>query len=932
MSTRSLILIFAVIATALILALVIDVPDVESVANDVGVVGAGGDTVNAPAVVGPMASDSAGDPTALDVPEFALDDPSAEEAAGRLPEPEGRITGVLVDDSGVPIPNEPVAIALFYDTFDVIEPKDADDEYELVARTASDAEGRFSIAAHRHALQSLLAGGNRWVRTRVTRVVDGDDLRVVMKQGHMLEGLVVDEATDLPIAGASVFAGDRNDVLSMTKTNDAGVFRIGPLDAEDVLVAAWIEGYDVESQWPVAPVLGEITIALGEPRRISGRVIDNDTSEPVTTGEVTLRINSHVFTRGGHPLEPEDVPLYEVTTTIGEDGAFTFDEGVSTAFELLATNDTHYDSTYDRYERRTVPEESAILLRMRPRVAVEGLTLLESTAAPLPGTQVVMKANGETLAEATSDAEGRFVIDVLEDWDGRGSIYLHADHPDGYGGRARVIAVSRPQDIELVDAFEMDVLVTLGGEPVAEAEVAVISEDSETTHVTTGADGKAAVLHTLGHGGVDRVQLVARHAEHRSLTTTVDIDDWRAGLLDGEVELELDGGAAVTGVVMDNFGEPVPSALVRVERGPLGRTDVDGRFSLRPVTENTPHTLRVFAEGHKAVKKEDVWPTADAVIELSRYVTWPGRIVDVVTGEPLASFRGRLHVETYDEGKVSFSRTQTRVAPRWGVPGEFTVTLADAGRYRLAVEARGSMDTVSDVIDFDGVNPPPYTDIYMAPSSVFEARVIDTFSRPVAGLTVTLAPWELAQSADAPRGKVRKASKRVRTDDDGVARFDLGEGGMYRVALQSEAWFDNMRVDILPGPVTERSYRVAASASLELTVVDAEGKPAPGTRVSVRSGKGMSYSISRRPLVRSADGVLLIESLPAGDYSLNLRNRRFDDLDVSVSIAEGQFLPRRLVLPERGSTPKPVKTNDKNQGGARGTNNAAAASGAKKGR
>lgn len=902
MSSRLLIVAFLVVVVAAVAFLALDGSGDDSVAEDVAVIGQGGTGVTELAGGG-EASVSTGLPQVLERPEVApLEAVEVDEVAlAAGPKPEGRLTGVLVDDDGTPIAGEPVALALRSDAFGVLEPADPEDGWELVARTTSGDDGRFELAAHRHVTHALVAGGERWPRTRLEPVVSGDDVVVRMADAHVLEGVVIDAETDAPVAGALVAAGSGY-MLTTVSTDAEGRFSVGPVAGEDLTVAAWASGYDVDMQTSVAPVLGEVQLALGPPRVVEGRVIDAETSEAITDGEVTLRVDARMFAGGGDPLVPGEVVLHEVTVPLDDEGAFRVDQGVSTGFTLDVTSSSHHPSFYDRYDDRFLPDPSAIVVRMRPRVAIEGLTVVEQSGLPLAGTRVVLEADDVAWAETTSGSDGAFEIAFPDDWDGRGRVMLHAEHPDGLGARTRVYELSRPKDVLLVPRFTATVRVFDVDGPAAGAQVAIRSKSSETTLATTDAEGLAEIAHTVGDVEVERIFVLARHGEKRSLPLRVDLQDPTRDP-DAVLELDLDSGFALRGVVTDVFGEPVPSALVRVNKGPVGHTDAEGRFELRPVEEDEEASVYVTADGFGAFQREDVWPTEELVVELTRIVEWGGRVVDTLSGEPITSFVGHLQVETYADGDVRFRSAGERVRRVSSEPGTFTVPLAEAGRYRISFEANGRLRAYSDVIDFDGVNPPPPADVAMADAAVFEARVVDTFGAPVPGLTVLVSPWSLAESVAAPRGDARRKSSRQRTDDEGLARFELGEGGAFRVALRGDAWFDDRRLDVIPGYPAEREYRVPATATLELTVVDVDGAPAPGTRVTLRSARGSrGYSISRRPLVRSPDGVLRIESLPAGSYRLSLRNRRFDDLDTSVTLGEGQFLPERLVMPARGST------------------------------
>lgn len=395
MSSKTLFFVFLPVAALLILALVWD--------------GQGGESVAPAAIVeGPRdGTDEAYDTTLEEAAselasvESLAQDPASDGSAPDFASgaPIGRITGRLIDSAGRGIPNEPVVVGLANDPF--VRGDEDDEGWTVVAKAVSDQDGHFNVGAHPNVVLELMAGGNRWARRHVEPVVHADDLRVVLEEGFILEGTIYD-AVGLPMTGAHVGAG-ADSITYVTRADDTGHFKLGPLPAEEVLTAAWAPGHDVLFKGGVSPLMGEITLELEAAPEVTGRVVDSVSGDPVTAGSVALRLDAEAYPQGTSALVPESVGVHRAEAEIDASGTFAVPEGVSFGFLLEAESAGYVPLEYDRYEDRGwSAERSDIVLYMRPTLPVVGTATVYATGAPAPGAVVSLESESAATGVVTT--------------------------------------------------------------------------------------------------------------------------------------------------------------------------------------------------------------------------------------------------------------------------------------------------------------------------------------------------------------------------------------------------------------------------------------------------------------------------------------------------------------------------------------------------
>jgi protocatechuate 3,4-dioxygenase beta subunit len=903
--TRALFLVFVPVALLLILALWTSHEDDDSMSGDAppprAEVGAGRAARELPR------DGLAGALWGASVQLTGLDEPAGTGDGALETAHLGTVTGRLLDGKGRAVSGEPVFLLRDRDTWESDAPRRDDPTplARLAAHTLADAEGHFELPAEAGVVHELFAGGRAWARAKLTDVVSGDEIDLVMRDGYVLEGIVRDEQSGMPVAGAWVLAlSDSSSLLG--RSGSDGRYRLGPLPDLVFLVGGYAQGTGLALRTEVLPALGELPLDLPPGTPVQGVLVDADSGAPIGQGEVRLSVDIVAQIAGASEELPDLQAVESQVGQVGADGRFALPGGPERGFVLDVTSPGYVPEHYDRYKERVLGSETVLEIRMRRTEPVLGTVTVADGGAAAAGARVELHASQGLVATSEADEAGAFALDTAA-WDGDGELFVHAADAEGRGARGRVGKREQRLLLALVPPLDVTIEVVQGGLPVVGALVAVRSAGALTTTARTDAEGRAPVTHVLAGPEAGQGIVEARFGSLQSVPVEVDL----AAPPADPVRVELDAGEWLRGQVTDAFGVPVPAARLSLRADPragsplrlVGHTDPQGGFELGPLTPAVTWRLSVSAEDHRSKSVGQLAADGDPVyVALDPVVSWSGRVVDAVTGKPATNFSGQLLQHAYDAGQGATVERNTRERLRHtpGVPGDFSFALPGAGRYSIRIVAKDSIPADSLMADTNGIVPPPPVELLLWPAGLLDVTVQDGRGRAVPGFEVTVVPWELAGDGPAPTPKARKAGSIARTDASGVAHFSLAKGGGFRIAGGAGAWLDDTRVPVQPGATTQRLYRLPATGDLELTIVDENARPMDGVMVELRSSRDdKSHSIYRRTGLRDGDGVVVIETVPPGDYTVRLRRRNYDSASHEVQVRANAIERVRLAMVPR---------------------------------
>jgi hypothetical protein len=454
------------------------------------------------------------------------------------------------------------------------------------------------------------------------------------------------------------------------------------------------------------------------------------------------------------------------------------------------------------------PTERPLVVVMDARSRITG-RILGNDGDPLRGGSVSVSwpaadgrgGRGTTSSGALADSEGRFELGVQ--W--IGPVEVTAIGP-GHRPETRrlTLAADRPAE-ELL--FQLEPGASLAGslrgpngEPVVEAFVQIqVGQRRLPGQSIARTDGAGAFrLDSLAPGPI---KLDIRHRDYLQHQRELELT-----LGENHVDIVLDAGLSIEGVVVDDAGAPVEGAAISAEGGsgrwygpggPL-RTDLDGRFELRGLE---PAAYRVTANAgergsgrSELVELRDA-PARDVVVRLEPGAVLPGMVTGVgfddlprvqVVARPMGplrggrfharpDFEGRFAIEGLPEGNVmlqAIRETDGRIVTE-------TVTL-EAGRRHLEVVLDfGAGATLSGIVRENGA-PAPGAEIMLVGSEAGPQRILaDQAGRYVLGVP------EGAIEIAATRGDAM-AMERLEIHGDTELDLELERAAIVGVVVDSD--------------------------------------------------------------------------------------------------------------------------------------------------
>jgi RNA polymerase sigma factor (sigma-70 family) len=373
------------------------------------------------------------------------------------------------------------------------------------------------------------------------------------------------------------------------------------------------------------------------------------------------------------------------------------------------TTDRPYLQLVDN--RRTILPGGTVNATLRPgkqfrgRVLHRGQPVAGAYVALEPETKEGLGFGGRGQFHATTDEAGRFTVKQLSP----GSYFMGVYPPDAAEAvciQDRVaIPADRPgmeQEITLPPGAVIAGTVTDAANGKGLAGVGLYYESGPHKSfpyvfapmwLRTGPDGRFRFAVPAGKGQLELTEAPPEYATAERMMELYREGRWFARHLDlrpsqtvTDIAFALDRGRVLHGRVVDPEGKPVAGAHVRIKRerdwrgvGPEVVSDADGRFILSGLDRKQLHPLLI---GHReralglettARLSADEKQAAQLEFQLRPLGGVRGRVVDE-DGKPVAG----VVVEPY--GNVHLSRRSTG-----GGPDDFSIRSDEAGRFALTV-------------------------------------------------------------------------------------------------------------------------------------------------------------------------------------------------------------------------------------------------------
>ncbi|MCP4447316.1 MAG: carboxypeptidase regulatory-like domain-containing protein [Myxococcales bacterium] len=390
----------------------------------------------------------------------------------------------------------------------------------------------------------------------------------------------------------------------------------------------------------------------------------------------------------------------------------------------------------------------------------------------------------------------------------------------------------------------------------------------------TGAEGNYEMGLANGH-----YMVWAYHADYVPHSQIVKISGVTQAL-----DFSLAPGAVVEGQVKHlGSNAPVPGATVsyatersntlRLWQGSAGsgevRADENGRFRISGLNSGS---LRLGAFGEDATTIE---PTRIALgiaehrsgIELFLDPAFrvSGRIVDAATKDGIGAMKVSL-MTPGDDGNSDGAVTAD--------DGTFVIRSVPTGDHRLRAEGQDYLvDMFGTAVAVDGDTDAG--DIEVSKGATIRGRV-----EPAAEADISI---DLQSLRDMSIGAFTK----VRSEADGS--FEIGPFTPVAFRLEAETTdgrIGSAEVDVPAGGLSDVVIAISPGASLEGSVLDAEGKPVAGARVSLRQDtkeRSLRVMVDGLDLtsqsgISSPDGTFLIQGLSGGNYQVQVLDKQSQPL------------------------------------------------------
>ncbi|MEP6768468.1 MAG: carboxypeptidase regulatory-like domain-containing protein [Acidobacteriota bacterium] len=756
-------------------------------------------------------------------------------------------------------------------------------------------------------------------------------------EGGSVSGRLLD-ASGKPLAGARVawvaYRTDDQAVLDMSAageplavgeaaTGQDGAFRI-TLDKPDVAVALRIFPPGSPSLRFRGPFDSTEDVSLDDVHasagvRLSGRVVD-DEGEPVAGARVRAA-GADIFS------EQDSTALSETKT--GADGSFSMDDAPAGTRTVVARA-----SGFVQASLFQVDSKSDVKLTLKRGGTIRGV-VLDVNGKPAAGAIVISEDQG-----AESDAQGAFRLTGIEP----GVRSVQAVWKEDFAVRRDNLRVRRGQEVEaplrLVRAAAIagTVIDETTRKPVAGARVAASSGGMafgrRRTERSLRADGKGKFRL---NGLAARPYAVTASREGYISSTINGVSASTAA--PGAVHLAMARAASVAGKVVDEKGQPVAAAQVRLasegglraftRRGPAAfiggqgaLTSADGSFRLRNLTAGRNLAVEASKVGYATAHRPGVTlKTGEAVANLSltlkKGLEARGRIVDSA-GKPISG--AEIRVASREGGRgggFAAGRTQIRLMgidagrpdATSGPDGTFMVRGLEAGEYTAAVSREGYAGKTVQSLPVAGSGENAWPPIALANGVAVSGSIRDSQGQPIAGVQILgIAMGEGTRPQN------------VSSEVDGRFRLD-GLAPDKSIFLNvTAAGYAPARKNATP-PVEDLVIVLKSAGIVRGRVEDGDTKR-PITDFTVgrtgQRGGGFGFQMGGQggdKAFQSEDGTFELPDVPAGKWTIRAAASGYRNGDTSgveigegetkegvvISLRKGGSLSGRVLDPQKGT-------------------------------
>jgi RNA polymerase sigma factor (sigma-70 family) len=418
------------------------------------------------------------------------------------------------------------------------------------------------------------------------------------------------------------------------------------------------------------------------------------------------------------------------------------------------------------------------------------------------------------------------------------------------------------------------------GKPVAGATLVVCNDryESNKPKATSDVDGKFHVT------GIEQKWRAAVTATAPNFAPQqVQLPDWpdtaAAKQPYDPVEVHLNRGAKLEGVVVDSNGKPLSGAKIDVEKWRENRaltwstkTDKQGHFIWANAPADEPIQFNVSKGKFATIQGIEITPSVDKPepVKFTMYapVKITGNVVDADTKEPIAAFRMIDGIRWTGQQDVTWQSQNGRSLSN----GKYEANISDfSNGGRLRVEADGYLPQQSRMIE---ANEGAITiDFEMHKGSGPSGTVVDASGKPVMNIRVVAIPNNYGAYIDWQNDHLDDYQELIatRTDKDGHFKMRPPDVPHYSVIAVGEAGYISLKQDQLPSDGVlkliawgriEGDLRLNASP---LAKADVSGQTERGPYVAVKDNDVPMFNFQIGQTMTDEKGHFVLAYVPANE-------------------------------------------------------------------